>query len=44
MIPPSEGIAIVSLHEGITWEFNVVTRTSAGEATAALLGRLLAAY
>ncbi|MEV5172541.1 LysR substrate-binding domain-containing protein [Streptomyces flaveolus] len=44
LIPPSEGIAVVPLKERITWEFNVVTRTSTGEATAALLERLLAAY
>ncbi|MEV1019918.1 LysR family transcriptional regulator [Streptomyces sp. NPDC050264] len=44
LIPPSEGIAVVPLNEHITWEFNVVTRTSTGEATAALLEQLLAAY
>ncbi|MDQ0578337.1 LysR family transcriptional regulator [Streptomyces rishiriensis] len=44
LIPPSEGITIVPLNERITWEFNVVTRTSPGEATAALLEQLLAAY
>jgi DNA-binding transcriptional LysR family regulator len=44
LIPPSEDIAVVPLNERITWEFNVVTRTSTGEATAALLEQLLAAY
>ncbi len=44
LIPPSEGIAVVPLNERISWEFNVVTRTSTGEATAALLEQLLAAY
>ncbi|MGW5432826.1 LysR family transcriptional regulator [Streptomyces sp. NPDC004059] len=44
LIPPSEGIAVVPLNERIDWEFNVVTRTSTGEATAALLEQLLAAY
>lgn len=44
LIPPSEGIAVVPLNENITWEFSVVTRTSIGEATAALLERLIAAY
>ncbi|KOG60337.1 MULTISPECIES: LysR family transcriptional regulator [Streptomyces] len=44
LIPPSEGVTVVPLKERITWEFNVVTRTSTGEATAALLEQLLAAY
>lgn len=44
LIPPSEGIAVVPLNERITWDFNVVTRTSTGAATAALLEQLLAAY
>lgn len=44
LVPPSEDIAVVPLNEDITWEFNVVTRTSTGEATAALLEQLLAAY
>ncbi|MDR6981142.1 DNA-binding transcriptional LysR family regulator [Streptomyces sp. 3330] len=44
LIPPSEGITVVPLNERITWEFNVVTRTSTGQATAALLEQLLAAY
>lgn len=44
LIPPSEGIAVVPLNERITWDFNVVTRTSTGAATAALLAQLLAAY
>ncbi|WP_055586595.1 LysR family transcriptional regulator [Streptacidiphilus griseoplanus] len=44
LVPPSEGIAVVPLKERITWELNVVTRTPTGEATAALLERLLAAY
>ncbi|MFD7712174.1 LysR family transcriptional regulator [Streptomyces sp. NPDC059785] len=44
LIPPSKGIAVVPLKERITWEFSVVTRTSTGEATAALLEQLLAAY
>jgi DNA-binding transcriptional LysR family regulator len=44
LIPPSEGVAVVPLTERITWDFSVVTRTSIGEATAALLEQLLAAY
>ncbi|MFH9089980.1 LysR family transcriptional regulator [Streptomyces sp. NPDC017673] len=44
LIPPSEGIAVLPLNERITWDFNVVTRTSTGAATAALLEQLLAAY
>ncbi|MBY8877229.1 LysR substrate-binding domain-containing protein [Actinacidiphila acidipaludis] len=44
LIPPSEGIAVVPLKERIVWEFNAVTRTAPGEATTALLERLIAAY
>jgi DNA-binding transcriptional LysR family regulator len=44
LIPASEGIAVLPLKERITWDFNVVTRTSTGDVTAALLKRLLAAY
>ncbi|WP_037569058.1 LysR family transcriptional regulator [Phaeacidiphilus oryzae] len=44
LLPTSEGIEVVPLKERITWEVNVVTRPSTGEATAALLRQLLAAY
>lgn len=44
LIPPAEGVAVVALRERLTWDFNVITRTSTGEATSALLEQLLAAY
>ncbi|PSL01793.1 DNA-binding transcriptional LysR family regulator [Haloactinopolyspora alba] len=44
LIPPNDGITTVRLAERIDWEFNVVTRSSPGEAATALLERLLAAY
>ncbi|MHA7985963.1 LysR family transcriptional regulator [Rathayibacter sp. CAU 1779] len=44
LIPPTMEAVRIPLVEHIDWDFSVVTRTSPGDATKALLARLLAAH
>ncbi|MDL9979041.1 LysR family transcriptional regulator [Microbacterium sp. ASV49] len=44
IIPSSDGVVVVPLAERIEWEFNVISRTSRGEAASALIEKLVAAY